>query len=134
MVGEEAGHDLPQPLPLLGDRLVPPPSHLLLDLPELGAHAVAPGLPFDQEAARRLLPQMKVKPRKWKVRFAEPAPGAPCRRMAAELEQAGLVRMERQRELLQPRTHRVPEALGVRLVLEAECVLRHTAFLTLMRT
>jgi hypothetical protein len=29
MVGEEAGHDLPQPLPLLGDRLVPPPSQFL---------------------------------------------------------------------------------------------------------
>ena len=28
--------------------------------------------------------------------------------------------MERQRELLQPRTHRVPEALGIRLVLEAD--------------
>jgi hypothetical protein len=40
--------------------------------------------------------------------------------MAPELEQAGIVRMERQRELLQPRTHRVPEAMGVRLVLEAD--------------
>jgi CheY-like chemotaxis protein len=54
------------------------------------------------------------------LRFAEPAPGASGRRMAAELEQAGLVRMERQRELLQPRTHRVSEAVSVRLVLEAD--------------
>src|SRR5512147_2919118 len=45
MVGEEAANNLPQPLPLLGDRLVPSPPHLLLDLLELGSHAVSPGLP-----------------------------------------------------------------------------------------
>ena len=40
--------------------------------------------------------------------------------MAAKLNQAGLVRMQRQRELLQPFAHRFPEAPGVRLVLEAD--------------
>jgi hypothetical protein len=35
-----------------------------LDLLELGSHAVAAGPPFDQEAARRLLPQTKAKRRK----------------------------------------------------------------------
>ena len=39
---------------------------------------------------------------------------------AAELDQAGLVRIERQRELLEPLAHIVPEAPGVRLVLEAD--------------
>jgi len=36
-----------------------------------------------------------------------------------ELNQAGLLRMKRQRELPQPVAHRVPEAAGVALMLEA---------------
>ena len=39
--------------------------------------------------------------------------------MAAKLNQTGLLRMERQRELLQPRAHRIKKATGVALVLEA---------------
>ena len=39
--------------------------------------------------------------------------------MAAELDQAGLVRVQRQRELPQPFAHRIPEAPGLGLVLEA---------------
>ena len=54
------------------------------------------------------------------LRLANPAPHASGRREAAELDQAGLVRMQRQRELLQPRAHRVPEAPGIGLVLEAD--------------
>ena len=54
------------------------------------------------------------------LRFAEPALCAPDRRKAAELDQAGLLRMQRQRKLLQPRAHRVPEAPGVGFVLEAD--------------
>jgi hypothetical protein len=41
MVGEEAGHDLPQPLPLLGDRLVPPPTSPLQPVPCTGELTVA---------------------------------------------------------------------------------------------
>jgi hypothetical protein len=40
--------------------------------------------------------------------------------MAAKLDQAGLVRMQRQRKLPQPFAHRVPEATGVALVLKAD--------------
>ena len=40
------------------------------------------------------------------------------RRVAAELDQAGLVRIERQRELLQPLAHRIPETPGVSPVLK----------------
>src|SRR5712671_2379190 len=39
--------------------------------------------------------------------------------MATKLDQAGLVRMERQRELLKPHTHCIEEATGVVLMLEA---------------
>src|SRR5208282_5003660 len=53
-------------------------------------------------------------------RFGEPALLAVLRRKAAELNQAGLVRMERQRELLQPVAHRLPEAASVALMLEAD--------------
>ncbi len=45
---------------------------------------------------------------------------ASFRRKAAKLDQAGLVRVERQRELLEPLAHIVPEAPGVSLVLEAD--------------
>ena len=39
--------------------------------------------------------------------------------MATKLDQAGLVRVERQRELLKPHTHCIEEATGVVLMLEA---------------
>src|ERR1700746_1749031 len=41
-------------------------------------------------------------------------------REATKLNQAGLVRMERQLELLKSRAHRIKEATGVALVLEAD--------------
>src|SRR5579863_2124916 len=41
MIFKEAGYDLPQPLSLFGDRLVPAPSHFLLDFLEFRSHAVA---------------------------------------------------------------------------------------------
>src|SRR5205807_5661140 len=46
-----AGDDVPQPLPLVGDRPMHAPPHLLFDHPKLRPHAVPPGLPFDQEFA-----------------------------------------------------------------------------------
>ena len=49
VVGEEAGDDLLQPGPLLGNGLVPAASQLLLDFLELGLHAVASGLPAQLE-------------------------------------------------------------------------------------
>ena len=39
--------------------------------------------------------------------------------MAAKLYQTGLLRTERQRELLQPRSHRIKETPGVVLVLKS---------------
>ena len=64
---------------------------------------------------------MKVKPRKLKVSgLPSPRRARLLRRKAAELDQPGLLRMQRQRKLLQPLTHRVQEAPGVALVLEAD--------------
>src|SRR3954453_22036485 len=121
VVVEEAGGDPPQPLPLLRDRLVQAPSQLVLDLPQLRPHAVPSGLPAQQELTLAGLAADEGEAEKGEgLRLAETAPGALDRREAAELDQAGLVRMQRQRELLQPRAHRVPEAPGVGLVLEAD--------------
>jgi hypothetical protein len=50
----------------------------------------------------------------------EPALLAVLRRKAAELDQAGLVRVLRQRELPQPFAHRIPKAPGLALVLKAD--------------
>ena len=67
----------------------------------------------------RDLPQMKVKPRNLKVSGLPCPRCSRCRREAAELDHAGLVRVERQRERLDPRAHRLEEPPGVGLVLEA---------------
>ena len=53
------------------------------------------------------------------LRSAEPALLAPVRRLATELDQASLLRMKRQCELLEPLAHPVPEAPGVGLMFEA---------------
>jgi hypothetical protein len=51
VVVEVAADDPPQPLPLLGDRLVHAPSQCLLNLPQLRLHAVSPGFPLNLEFA-----------------------------------------------------------------------------------
>ena len=95
VVVEVAGNDLPQPFPLLRDRLMHAPSQLLLDLPKLRPHAVAPGLPLDEELALAGLAADEGEAQEVEgLRFAEPTLGAPARRMAAELDQPGLVRMQ----------------------------------------
>jgi hypothetical protein len=52
------------------------------------------------------------------LRFAQPALLAPRRRVATELDQPGLLRMQRQRKLLEPGAHHVEEPMGIGLVLE----------------
>src|SRR5215471_9910776 len=121
VVGEEPSDDLLQPAPLFGDRLMHPPSQLFLNFLELCAHAVWPGLPLELELA---LPGLAADEREAKetegLRFAEPALRACDRCKAAKLDQAGLLRMQRQRELPQPCTHRVPEAPGLGFLLKAD--------------
>jgi hypothetical protein len=89
-------------------------SQLRLDVLELGSHAVAPGLPLKLEAplAGSTADVDKAQEHKG-LRLAKAARSAIGRRMASELNQAGLVRMERQRELLKSRSHRIEEATGV---------------------
>src|ERR1700688_2425715 len=97
------------------------PSQFLLDPPERCLHAIAPCCSFDKELPTAVAFTDEGKAKKIEgLRFSEPAMSASFRRKAAELDQASLVRIERQRELLEPLAHIVPEAPGVSLVLEAD--------------
>ena len=81
---------------------MPLSSHLLFHLLELSQQAVAPGLPFEQEFAVATSAANEGKAEKVEsFRFSEAALSASVRREAAKLDQAGLVRMEGQRELPQ---------------------------------
>lgn len=121
VIAEEASDDSRQPFPLFRDRLVHSPSQFLLDPPEFCFHAVAPGLPVNQEFSLAAFAANEGEPEEVEdFRFSEPAPRALGRRKAAERDQAGLVRMQRQRELPQPFTHCIPEAPGIGFVLEAD--------------
>src|ERR1700688_4460752 len=54
------------------------------------------------------------------LRLAKPAPLSAFRRKASELDEPGLLGMQRQRKLTQPLTHLIQEAPGVALVLEPD--------------
>src|ERR1700682_2837583 len=100
MIVEVALDDLSQPFPLGRDRLVPAPPQLLFDRLQLRPHAIGPGLPFDLELApTRLAADEDEAQEAEGLRLAEPAPLAVFRRMASELDQSGLLRVERQRVL-----------------------------------
>src|SRR6201993_3362463 len=120
MVGKEARDDLLEPLPLFGDRPVHTPSQFSFDLLEFRLHAIASAVSMDQErsSARLAADQSKAQEVEG-LRFAKPALLSLGRRTAAKLNQSGLVRMQRQRELLQPLANCVPEAAGVTLMLQA---------------
>src|SRR6478736_7006921 len=119
VIREEAPHHLRQPSSLFGNGLMHPPSQFLLDLRELCPHAITPGSPFKEEFAPSGLTADVGEPQELEgLRLSEPAPGASVYRMATKLDQAGLLRIERQRELLQPLAHYIPEAPGVSLVLK----------------
>ena len=94
VVCEEALDNLPQPSSLVGDGLVHSPPQLLLDLLELRPRAVGTALPLEEEAAFvRSAADMREAEEVEGLRFSEPAPLALRRRVAAELDQAGLLRM-----------------------------------------
>ena len=121
VVGEVARHDLPQPSPLFGDGLVPASPHLLLHVLKFRSQAVAPGLPLEQEFALARLSADEREPEELeRLRFTDPTLLAVRRRKAAELDQAGLLRMERQCKRLKPRPHRIKEATSIALFLEAD--------------
>src|SRR5438309_788434 len=119
MVVEVSGDDLLQPSSLFRDWLMHPPTQLLFDRLQLRPHTVGSGLPLDLELAPpRLAADEDEAQEAEGLRFAKSAPFAACRRIAPELDQPGLLRVERQRVFSQSLSHLVQEAPGVRLVLE----------------
>src|ERR1700676_3722228 len=120
VISIEAHHNPPQPRPLLIDRLVHPSSQFLLDHPQSGAHPVAARFPPELETSPPVLPADVGKTKKVKrLRFAETAcPPVRCR-VASELNEPRLLRVQRQGERRQTCPHILPEPLGIGLMLEA---------------
>src|ERR1700747_3905367 len=95
MVREEASAHLVEPGPLLGDRFMHAPSQFLLDPPERCPHAIAPCRSFDKELPTAVAFTDEGEAKKVEgLRFSEPAMSSSFRRKAAELDQAGLVRID----------------------------------------
>jgi hypothetical protein len=81
---------------MTNDWLVHAPSQFLLDGLELRPHSIAPGFPQDEELALTIALTDEGEAQDVEgLRLAERAPSTSIRRKAAELDQAGLVRMER---------------------------------------
>src|ERR1700751_4087181 len=96
VIVEVSAGDLCQPLPLWGERLVHEPSQHLLDLLKLRPHAVASALPRDEELACAAFAADEGEAQEVEgLRFAKPTLRAPVRRKASELDQPGLVGVER---------------------------------------
>ena len=121
VICEIAANHLTEPTTLFRDREVHLASQRTFDLSQLRSHAITSGFPLDEELPLACLSAMKVKPRKSKVSgFSQTRSLASVRRKTAERDQSGLVRVQRKRELPQPRFHRLQEAPRIGFVLEAE--------------
>ena len=109
VVVEPALDHLAKPLPLSRRRFMHALSQAFLDLLQLSPACGRLGSCASRGSRPlRDLPQMKMKPRNLKVfRLAQAASFAVGRCETAELDQTGLVRMERQRKRRQSFTHRI---------------------------
>jgi hypothetical protein len=120
MICKEAANDFSEPFPLLGNRLMPPLSQLLLDLFELCSQAVAPGFPLEKKSAPARFAADESEAQEVEgLRLAEPAPGAVASRVSAKLDEPGLLGVECKSELLEPCAHQFQEAASIVLMLEA---------------
>src|SRR3984893_13289730 len=126
VVSEISGNDLREPFPGFRNWPVHSMSQCLLDFPERRAHAVAARLPPDPEVAPSGFIANEHEAQELEgFRFGTSAPLAVLRRKATELNQAGLLRMKRQRELPQPAAHPLPEAPSIAHNLEPHhCLIR----------
>jgi hypothetical protein len=121
MIGEPACHDVSQPAALLLDRRVPMLPQALPDLAQLDAQAVAARLSPELEASLPRAPTDVGEAEEVEhFRLAETTPLAVRRRVAAELDEACLVRMQLQREVRQALRQFADEPLGLVQVLKAD--------------
>ena len=96
------------------------PPQFLFDRCEFRPHTVTPRLPSELEvAAPGFAADMRKSQECEGLRFAQPPPLAVRRRPTAELDEAGLFRIQFERELLQSFTHFREKPLAVGLLLEA---------------
>ena len=120
VVGEVSAHHLAQPVTLLRDRFVHASPQFFLDGSQLGPHPVPARLPLKLEEAPSGAATDVSEPKKVeRLRFSKATPRSILGRKAAELDQARLVRMQRECELLHPLVQCCLKALGISLVLEA---------------
>ena len=102
-VREEARDQRLQPSTLCGNGVVHAVTQFRLDLPKLRSHAVSSCLALKLEGSAPTLSTDEREPQEGEgFRFAKPSPLAPHRRMAAELQQARLLPVKLERELLEP--------------------------------
>ncbi len=121
MIVEVATDDIVQPLALIGNWLVHAPPHFRLNHLEFCSHAVRSGSPFNLELARASFPADEGEAQEVEgFRFAEPAPLTTLCRKTSELDQPGLLGMQRQRKPSQPLTHLFQKEPGIDMVLEAD--------------
>jgi hypothetical protein len=121
VVRKEAADDFSEPFALFGNWLMPPLSHLLLDLSELCSHAVTSGFPLEKEfAPARFAADEREAQESERLRLTEPPPSAIVGRISAKLDESGLLRVERESELLKPRAHQFQEVASIVLVFEAD--------------
>src|SRR5262245_55873687 len=99
IIGEVASDHLLEPTPLFGDWMMHSPSQFLLDPPERHPHAIASCAPLDEELSTTVAFADKGKAQEVEgFRLAEPASLAAFRREASELDESGLLGMQRQRK------------------------------------
>jgi hypothetical protein len=119
VVREEARHHSLQPSPLFGNGVVHAVTQLLLHLSKLRPHAIPPCLAKEQERPAPGLTAYEREPQEGKgLWLAKPFSLSPYRRLTAELQQSALLPVKLEPELLEPRSHRIPEAPRVGFVLE----------------
>jgi hypothetical protein len=95
-------------------------TQLLLYLSKLRSHAVAPSFALELESSAPGPTANEREPQEGKgLWLAKPLPLSPSRRLTAELQQSGLLPVKLEPELLEPRSHRIPEAPCIGFVLEA---------------
>ncbi len=94
-------------------------TQLHLDLPKGRPHAITPCLALKLEGPAPRLAADEREPQEGKgLWFTKSVPLTSGRRVAAELQQTGFLPMKLKRELLEPRSHRIPEAPRIGFMLE----------------
>lgn len=110
-----------RPFALLGDGVVHAPTELRLDVPEPCPHAVTSTLSLELEDTAAGCPtDVRESQEREDLCLTQRAPLSLAQCMATELQKAGLVPVKLEPELLEPRSHRTPEAKGVNFALETD--------------